>query len=90
MDWGIFRWFGVVRCILWFVMAWVIVVFHGLPTGGLPTSDLVVVKINAGGGNPFGDLVVVILERWLPFGWLSWLSLFCFCIGFPKAVTGVI
>ena len=35
--------------------------FHGLPTGGLPTSNLVVVKINAGGGNPFRDLVVVIL-----------------------------
>ena len=32
-----------------------------MPTGGLPTSNLVVVKINAGAGNPFRDLVVVIL-----------------------------
>ena len=71
-------------------MAWVIVVFHGLPTGGLPTSDLVVVKIIAGGGNPFRDLVVVIWGGWLPFGWWSWPSLFFFHLGFPKAVTGVI
>ena len=90
MDFGIFKWFGVGRCILWFFMAWVIVVFHGLPTGGLPTSDLVVVKIIVGVGNPFRDLVVVILWGWLPFGWLRWLSLFFCHFGFPKTVTGMI
>ena len=39
----------IVIVIIIIIMAWVIVVFHGLPTGGLPTSDLVVVKINTGG-----------------------------------------
>ena len=32
---------------------WVVVVFRGLPTVGLLTGDLLVVKINAGGGYPF-------------------------------------
>ena len=43
-----------------------------------PLERLVVVKINAGVGNPLRDFVVVILKGWLPFGWLSWLSLFFF------------
>ena len=73
-----------------FFMAWFIVVFHGLPTGGLPTSDLVVVKINVGVGYPFRGLVVVILGGWLPFGWPRWLSLKFFQIGFPEVVPGVI
>ena len=44
---------------------------------------------NRRGGNPFRDLVVVILGGWLPFRWWSWPSLLFFHLGFPKAVTGV-
>lgn len=60
----------------WHASLLFIVVFHGLPTGGLPTTNLAVVKISAGEGNPFRDLVVVIFGVWLPSGWLSWL---CCC-----------
>ena len=70
---------------MWFFMAWVIVVFHGLPTGGLPTSDLVVVKIIVGGGNPFRDLVVVILGGVVTL-WVVELAVvvFCFTLGFQR------
>ena len=57
-------WYDLVSCGFDVLLRYdhLVVILHGLPTGGLPPSTPVVVEISAGVGYPFGARAVVVVK----------------------------